>query len=199
MAMPKAVCVYCGSSAGADPRFKAAAETLGRQCAESGIDLVYGGGKLGLMGATADAALKAGGRVTGIIPDFLKAVEVQFEDVTELLVTQSMHERKQLMFERSDAFIALPGGIGTLEETIEMLTWAQLGRHGKPIVLVNIAEYWTPLLTLLDHMVAQAFVGESARDLWTAVDDVEAVLPAVEARCGEARQSERDAVFQQRF
>ncbi len=198
MVMPRAVCVYCGSSAGADPRFMDAAETLGQTLAKADIDLVYGGGKLGLMGASAQAALKAGGRVTGIIPDFLKAVEVQFEDVTELLVTRSMHERKQLMFERADAFVALPGGIGTLEETIEMLTWAQLGRHGKPIVLVNIADYWTPLLTLFNHMVDQGFVGEGSRELWISVDDVAEVLPILEARCALG-QASPDPTFQERF
>ncbi len=180
MAKPRAVCVYCGSSHGLDPRFAADARTLGADLAAHEVELIYGGGKLGLMGAVAESALEAGGRVVGIIPDFLKEIEVQFEDVTELIVTRSMHERKQLMFDRSDAFIALPGGIGTLEETIEMLTWAQLGRHQKPIILVNIADYWSPLLALFDHMIEQDFVKPKAHALWQAVDCVEAVWPLLE-------------------
>ncbi len=183
MAKPRAVCVYCGSRMGKEPVFLDTARRLGAVLAQQKIDLIYGGGRLGLMGATAEAALDAGGRVIGIIPDFLKEVEVQFEDVTELIVTKSMHERKQHMFDRADAFVVLPGGVGTLEETIEMLTWAQLGRHNKPIVLLNVQDYWTPLLSLFEHMIDTDFVQPEARDLWRFVPDIESVLPTLEARC----------------
>ncbi len=159
---------------------------MGRLLAEEGIELIYGGGSLGLMGASAQAALEAGGRVVGIIPKFLKDVEVQFDAVSELIVTQSMHERKQLMFERADAFVALPGGIGTLEETVEMMTWAQLSRHNKPIVLVDVHHYWSPFTNLLEHMIEQAFVNRETAQLWTAVPGVEAVLPAIDARLTDA-------------
>ena len=143
------VCVYCGSGPGTDPVYSSAAETLGRCLAEEGVGLVYGGGGVGLMGITAKAVLQHGGNVVGIIPDFLVRREMMLEDVQELIVTKDMHERKQTMFDRSDAFVALPGGIGTLEELVEMSTWRQLGRHEKPIILANIAGFWDPLLDLL--------------------------------------------------
>jgi uncharacterized protein (TIGR00730 family) len=160
MAPVKNVCVYCGSGFGGDPAFAEAAATLGRALADAGLGLVYGGGNVGLMGTVAQAVLDAGGHVTGIIPDFLKSRERMLDDIQETIVVGDMHTRKRLMFERSDAFVALPGGIGTLEELVEQLTWAQLGRHKKPILLLSIADFWTPLLTLLDHMRDQGFIRE---------------------------------------
>lgn len=160
MAPVRTVCVYCGSGFGGDPAFKAAAETLGKALAEAGIGLVYGGGNVGLMGTVAGAVLAHGGHVTGIIPDFLKSRERMLDEIQETIVVEDMHTRKRLMFERSDAFVALPGGIGTLEELVEQLTWAQLGQHRKPILLLSVADFWTPLLTLLDHMRDQGFIRE---------------------------------------
>ena len=152
----RTVCVYCGSGPGTNPRFIEAAIALGKIFAENGIRLVYGGGSLGLMGAVATSVLDHGGSVTGIIPDFLTARENALTRVQEMIVTPDMHERKRLMFERSDAFVALPGGIGTLEELVEQLTWQQLGRHTKPVLLANIDGFWEPLLALLAHMRATA-------------------------------------------
>ena len=142
----KTVCVYCGSGPGTNPRFVEAAIAFGKELAENGIGLVYGGGSIGLMGAVANAVLDHGGAVTGIIPEFLTQQGNRADRVQELIVTDDMHERKRLMFERSDAFVALPGGIGTLEELVEQLTWQQLGRHNKPILLANIDGFWEPLL-----------------------------------------------------
>lgn len=177
----KNVCVYCGSGPGTDPRFVEAARGFGRILAENGIGLVYGGGSVGLMGAVATAALDHGGRVTGIIPDFLTARENALTRTQELVVTHDMHERKRLMFERSDAFVALPGGVGTLEELVEQLTWQQLGRHNKPILIANIGNFWEPLLALFTHMRATAFIRPNlALNLLTA-DRVEDILPRLRA------------------
>src|SRR6201997_1058245 len=154
----RTVCVYCGSGPGTNPHFIESAKALGRIFAENGIRLVYGGGSLGMMGAVATSALDHGGIVTGIIPDFLTARENALTRVQEMIVTPDMHERKRLMFERSDAFVALPGGIGTLEELIEQLTWQKLGRHSKPILLANIDSFWEPLLSLLSHMRTTEFI-----------------------------------------
>ena len=154
------VCVYCGSGKGLNPAYAVAARKLGRGLAQAGIRLVYGGGSLGLMGEVAKSALGAGGKVTGIIPEFLGAKEKMLQDVDELIVVGDMHARKKLMFERSDAFVALPGGIGTLEELVEQLTWSQLGQHTKLIVVANIEGFWEPLLALLAHMRETAFVRE---------------------------------------
>jgi uncharacterized protein (TIGR00730 family) len=153
-----AVCVYCGSSDGSAPVFVETARTFGRLLAEHGIRLIYGGGSMGLMGTVARAVADADGRVTGIIPRFLVEREFAFEGAEEMIVTDDMHERKRLMFERADAFVALPGGIGTLEELVEQLTWAQLGRHRKPILMANVDGFWDPLLALLDHMRANGFI-----------------------------------------
>src|SRR5215510_9757490 len=154
----KTVCVYCGSGPGTNPRFVESAQALGKIFAENRIRLVYGGGSVGLMGAVAKSTIDHGGLVTGIIPDFLKARELALNEVHEMIVTPDMHERKRLMFERSDAFVALPGGIGTLEELVEQLTWKQLGRHEKPVLLANIDHFWEPLLSLLSHMRATQFI-----------------------------------------
>src|SRR3954451_3230578 len=158
MTQIKTVCVYCGSGPGTNPRFVEAAVALGKAFAENDIRLVYGGGSIGLMGAVAKSTLEYGGKVTGIIPDFLRARENALTVVQEMIVTPDMHERKRLMFERSDAFVALPGGIGTLEELVEQLTWQQLGRHHKPILLANVDGFWEPLLSLLAHMRATEFI-----------------------------------------
>lgn len=171
------VCVYCGSGKGVNPAFAAAARTLGRAMAERGIGLVYGGGSLGLMGETARAVLEHGGEVTGIIPDFLSDREKMLEEVQELIVTQDMHERKRLMFERSDAIVALPGGIGTLEELVEQLTWSQLGQHVKPICLANIDRFWQPLLGLLDHMRGETFIREGLEVDFLVADAAEDIVP----------------------
>lgn len=174
------ICVYCGSGPGTDPRYVAAAQTLGRAIADAGLGLVYGGGSLGLMGETARATLGNGGRVTGIIPTFLSEKERMLKDVDELIVVDDMHERKMLMFKRADAFVALPGGIGTLEELVEQLTWSQLGQHGKPVVIANIADFWSPFLSLLEHMRAQKFIREGLEVNFEVVDRAEDIVPAVQ-------------------
>ncbi|MFD1701394.1 TIGR00730 family Rossman fold protein [Methylopila henanensis] len=171
------VCVYCGSSTGARPQHMEHAASLGRALARAGVGLVYGGGNIGLMGAVARAALEAGGHVTGIIPQFLVDREVMLADVQELLVTADMHERKRLMFERSDAFVALPGGVGTLEELVEQMTWAQLGRHDKPILIADFDGFWTPLLTLLEHMTTEGFIRPGFTVPYVVADKVEDILP----------------------
>ena len=181
MASITSVCVYCGSRVGLDERHKAGAARLGRQLAEAGIRVIYGGGRIGLMGVVADAALQAGGEVTGIIPGHLHDHEVGHHGVTELHVVDNMHARKQLMFELSDAFVTLPGGIGSLDETFEIVTWRQLRLHDKPILLVNDAGYWAPFLQMIDHIIANDFAAPSIRDLFQVVDDVDAVLPALAA------------------
>ncbi|MBB2961301.1 TIGR00730 family Rossman fold protein [Methylobacterium sp. R2-1] len=160
MAQLTSVCVYCGSGFGGDPAFAEAACRLGASLARAGVKLVYGGGNVGLMGTVASATLDAGGYVTGIIPDFLKSRERMLDAVQETIVVSDMHTRKRLMFDRADAFVALPGGIGTLEELVEQLTWAQLGQHRKPILLLSVNGFWDPLITLIDHMRAHGFIRE---------------------------------------
>jgi uncharacterized protein (TIGR00730 family) len=177
----KTVCVYCGSGPGTNPRFVEAANALGKALAENGIRLVYGGGSIGLMGAVATSALDHGGTVTGIIPDFLTARENALTRIQEMIVTPDMHERKRLMFERSDAFVALPGGIGTLEELVEQLTWQQLGRHSKPILLANIEGFWEPLLALLTHMRATQFIRPTLTVDILKAERVEDILPRLRA------------------
>jgi len=177
----RTVCVYCGSGPGTDPQFMEAASALGKAFAEHGIGLVYGGGSIGLMGAVANGVLDNGGKVTGIIPDFLTARENALSRVQELIVTKNMHERKQLMFEHSDAFVALPGGIGTLEELVEQMTWAQLGRHTKPILLANIANFWEPLLSLLAHMRQKEFIRQGLAVNFLTANRVEDIVPKLKA------------------
>ncbi len=173
----KRICVYCGSGPGKNPKFVKAATAFGKILANSGIGLVYGGGTIGLMGAVSESVIKHGGQVIGVIPDFLAAREIAKRDATELVVTRDMHERKRIMFERSDAFVALPGGLGTLEELTEQLTWAQLGRHNKPILLANLDNFWDPLIALIEQMRGLAFVREGLEvDLLTA-ERVEDILP----------------------
>jgi len=161
MADLQSICVYCGSNSGSDPQYRESAESLGRAMAEAGIRLVYGGGSVGLMGILARSVLAHGGKVTGIIPQFLKDREVMLKEVSDLVVTSDMHERKRIMFERSDAFVALPGGIGTLEEVVEMMTWAQLDQHEKPILMANINGFWDPLIAQFDRMTGDEFLHKS--------------------------------------
>lgn len=175
------VCVYCGSSAGADSCFGDAAEALGRALAEADIGLVFGGGGDGLMGRVARATLAAGGRVTGIIPKFLLKREHALVGAQELVVVDSMHQRKQLMFERADAFIALPGGVGTLEELVEQLTWAQLQRHRKPVLLADIDGFWRPLLALFAHMRNLGFIREEFEVRYLVAEKIDDALPMLRA------------------
>jgi len=170
------LCVYCGSSIGADSRYRDAAVTLGAGLAAAGIELVYGGGRNGLMGAVADAVLAGGGTAIGVIPRHLQDREVAHLGLNELVIVDTMHQRKQAMAERSDAFAVLPGGIGTLDETIEMLSWRQLGLHEKPVYIVDIAGYWSPLATLFDHVVAAKFSAPIVPRLAQFVPDVAALL-----------------------
>jgi uncharacterized protein (TIGR00730 family) len=179
MSSIRAVCVYCGSSAGADPAFAAAARALGKILAHNDVRLVYGGGSVGMMGALAGSVLAHGGSVTGIIPEFLVNKEHMLVGAQEIVVTRDMHERKRVMFEKADAFVALPGGIGTLEELVEQLTWAQLGRHHKPIALANIAGFWEPLRELFDHMKTLGFLYAAQRWNYLVVDKVEEILPSL--------------------
>lgn len=172
----RSVVVFCGSRVGHDPAWRNAAEALGRGLASSGIQLIYGGGRVGLMGAVADGALAGGGLVTGIIPDFLRAREVAHPGVTDLHVTDTMHRRKALMFERADAFVTLPGGLGTLDETIEIMTWRQLGLHDRPLLIANLNGWATDLLTLLNSFVTDGFTDASSRALYEVLPDVPAIL-----------------------
>jgi uncharacterized protein (TIGR00730 family) len=173
------ICVYCGSNAGTDPAYRAAAERVGRLLAGRGIGVVYGGGKVGLMGAVADAALAAGGEVVGIIPQALMDREVGHAGLTRLEVVDSMHARKLRMADLSDAFLALPGGIGTLEELVEVFTWSQLGIHAKPCALLDVAGFYRPLVSFFDHAVTEGFLRPEHRATLLVSDDPEALLDAI--------------------
>ncbi|HEY7621050.1 MAG TPA: TIGR00730 family Rossman fold protein [Solirubrobacteraceae bacterium] len=172
------VCVFCGSNAGADPAYLATAQAVGSGLAQRGIRVVYGGGRVGMMGAVADAARDAGGEVVGVMPRQMFDREIGHTGIDDLRVVGTMHERKALMVELSDAFIALPGGIGTLEELFEVYTWAQLGIHAKPLGLLDVAGYFQPLATLLDHAVAQRFLREETRAMLAIAGDLEGLLAA---------------------
>ena len=180
MAAIKRLCVYCASSRGVEESYRSAAVALGASIADAGIELVYGGGRVGLMGLIADAALQRNGRVTGVIPGHLHDREVAHPNA-RLVVVASMHERKQRMFDLADAFVALPGGLGTLDETIEIVTWKQLGLHDKPIVILDIERYWAPLLALVEHTIAHGFAAPAARDFFRRVSRVEEVLSCLAA------------------
>lgn len=196
----RSVCVYCGSGFGGDPAFADAARRLGTALARAGVKLVYGGGNVGLMGTVASATLEAGGYVTGIIPDFLKSRERMLDEVQETIVVSDMHTRKRLMFDRADAFVALPGGIGTLEELVEQLTWAQLGQHRKPILLLSVNGFWDPLITLIDHMRAHGFIREGLDLNYLVGEDPDRVvetLAEVLARVEPAPLA--DELIEQRF
>jgi len=176
------ICVYCGSQSGNSPIFEAEATVLGKSFAENDIKLVYGGGDRGIMGAVSDACRANGGRVTGIIPQFLVGFDGESnmanpEDT--VIITKNMHERKQSMFEKADAFIALPGGIGTVEEIVEILTWAQLGRHTKPIAFLNTNGFWNPILELIDHMKASGFIHNPERMQTLVISDAADVVEAI--------------------
>ncbi len=193
------LCVYCGSGPGTDPIYVAAAKTLGKTIAESGLGLVYGGGSLGLMGETARSVLGAGGHVTGIIPDFLVKREQMLTDVQQLIVTQDMHERKMTMFEHADGFVALPGGVGTLEELVEVSTWAQLDQHDKPILLANIGGYWNGLIELFQHMREQQFIRAGLEVHFEVVEQPEDIVPTFltalrKRKDGKPRKSIRGTV-----
>lgn len=189
------ICVYCGSGVGKSPAYRAAARTLGKALAEQEIGLIYGGGDLGLMGDIAHTTLDHGGHVTGIIPQFLTRKEQMLRDVDELIVTQDMHERKRLMFERSDGFVALPGGIGTLEELVEQLTWVQLGRHTKPVIVANIEGFWDPFLNILTHMKADGFIRPGINVHFTVVDDATKIVPAVIAEASKRVPARDEAIL----
>ena len=178
--MIRKICVYCGSGSGNNPVFVETARKLGEDMAQRAIGLVYGGGNLGLMGTIARAVLDHGGHVTGIIPEFLKTKERMLHGAQDLIVTRNMHERKMLMFEKADAFVALPGGIGTLEELVEQMTWAQLDQHAKPIVMVNTENFWKPLLVLLAHMRENGFIREGFEVKTLVAEKVEDVIPIIE-------------------
>ena len=183
-----AVAVFCGSRFGNDPAYAEAAEATGRGLAEAGIRLIYGGGKVGLMGVVADAALAAGGAVFGVIPRFLRDREVMHDGVEDLLVTDSMHTRKQGMFEEAHAFLVLPGGLGTFDELFEILTWRQLRLHDKPILIVDVAGWARPLIGTIDRAIADGFVDPSARALFEHLPDVPAALARL-AELGRTRSA----------
>ena len=181
MAPLTSVCLFCASSIGASERYGESARDVGRMLAQRRVALVYGGARVGLMGAAADAALEAGGRVIGVIPQALWDREVGHTDLTELLIVDTMHQRKALMAERADAFVALPGGAGTLEEFFEAWTWAQLGIHAKPVALLNVDGYFDPLLAMLDHMLEERFVSAAHRQIILVDDDAPRLLARLEA------------------
>ena len=183
----RSVCVYCGSRDGRDPRYLQEAKALGQALGEAGYGLVYGAGDLGMMGETARAAQAAGARIIGFIPRHLVEIEAGKPDLHAIVVTETMHERKKLMFTNSDAVIALPGGPGTLDELIEVLTWRHLGLHAKPALLLNTAGYWNPLLALFDHMVAEGFMPVHVRDYLTVRDTVPALMAALDEALGGER------------
>ena len=171
----KSVCLFCGSSDRSDPDYTVAARAFGEQTARAGWRLVYGGGGVGLMGASARAAHEAGGRVLGVMPGFLRSRERLFDEVETLVVT-SMHERKTIMYDQSDAFVVAPGGVGTLEEVIEVLSWKRLDLHAKPVIFLNIKGFWDTLLTVLDHSIAEGMTPETFRQAWSVVDTVEEAI-----------------------
>lgn len=178
----RSICVYCGSQPGRDPAYIAAGRALGKSIAAHGLRLVYGGGTKGIMGAVASGVLSNGGQVTGIIPEFLVDMEAtrhSLGQLDELIVTQDMHERKHAMFERADAFVTLPGGIGTLEEIVEIMTWAQLGRHEKPIAFANIGGFWNPMLELVRHMREQGFIHRGHLVQPLVISEAEDIVPAI--------------------
>ncbi len=177
--MPSSVCIFCGSQYGADPVYRRVAAQLGEMLGAAGVRVIYGGGHVGLMGAVADAAMAAGGEVIGLIPSRLLEREVGHRAITELITTPDMFERKRQMIDRADAFVILPGGLGTLDELLDVVTLRQLGYHDKPIILVNLGGYWDPFIALVDQIVAHKFALPGARTLYRMVDTVEQVLPAL--------------------
>ena len=192
MSTIQSICVYCASGPGTNPAFVEAAKSFGRILAENGIRLVYGGGSVGLMGAIAESVLAQGGAVTGVIPDFLVNREHMLVDVQERIITRDMHERKRVMFERADAFVALPGGVGTLEELVEQMTWAQLGRHKKPILILNVARFWDPLVALLDQMEDLEFIRRGMTVKYLVTERVEEILPRLSEAARAVSEAEKE-------
>jgi uncharacterized protein (TIGR00730 family) len=186
------ICVYCGSGPGTDPAFIASARAFGAILAKNGVGLVFGGGAVGMMGAIAKSVLDHGGTVTGIIPEFLVAREHAMRGTDNLIVTRDMHERKRKMFEMADAFVAMPGGIGTLEEVVEQITWVQLGRHRKPILLANIKNFWEPLCALIDHMKSLEFIREDLSFDLLVADRVEDILPKLQGAADSVSPEEKE-------
>jgi uncharacterized protein (TIGR00730 family) len=186
------VCVYCGSAQGGAPLYAEAAAAFGRVLAAAGIGLVYGGGNTGLMGALARAVLAEGGYVTGIIPEFLSDREIALDAAQNLIVVPDMHTRKRLMFEKADAFVALPGGIGTLEELVEQLTWVQLERHTKPVLIADIGGFWRPLLDLFAHMRGRGFIQPNFEIRYLVAEAVDDILPMLETAAGRTARLGRE-------
>ncbi|MGA9282179.1 MAG: TIGR00730 family Rossman fold protein [Pseudolabrys sp.] len=186
------ICVYCGSGPGIDPAFVESARAFGAILAKNGVGLVFGGGSVGMMGAIAKSVLDHGGKVTGIIPEFLVAREHAMRGADNLIVTRDMHERKRKMFEMADAFVAMPGGIGTLEEVIEQMTWVQLGRHRKPILLANIKRFWEPLCALIDHMKNLEFIRADLNFDLLVADAVEDILPKLQKAAASVPREETE-------
>src|SRR5262249_11553948 len=192
MSTIKSVCVYCAAGPGTNPSFVEAARQFGRILAENRIRLVYGGGSVGLMGALADSVLDHGGSVTGVIPEFLVNREHMLVRAQERIITRDMHERKRVMFERADAFVALPGGVGTLEELVEQMTWAQLGRHKKPLLVLNTARFWDPLLLLLEQMEKLEFIRAGLSVDYLVAERVEEILPKLVAAARKISDVEKE-------
>ena len=172
----RSVCVYCGSRTGDDPSHAGMAKKIGTELAENGFRLVFGAGSIGMMGIVARSALSVGGDVIGIIPEHLNDIEITQPGLSDLFITQNMHERKELMFKKSDAFVILPGGLGSMDEFFEILTWAQLGLHSNQIIIFNHKDYWRPLINLLDHIIEEDFAGVKTRSLYKVVDSVDEVI-----------------------
>ena len=194
MTLIKSICVYCGSARGRSQRYVAAAKELGEAMAERQIRLVYGGARIGMMGEVADAVMKNGGEVIGVIPEHLQTTEVGHSGITELKVVESMHVRKKLMFDLSDAFAVLPGGFGTLDELFEIITWRMLSLHTKPIVILNIDGYWDPLEGLFDHLIAEGFAGEATRQHFSMVNSVGRLFDILEAPADMVRKEHPERI-----
>jgi uncharacterized protein (TIGR00730 family) len=196
----QSVCVYCGSQPGNSPVYVEAAKLLGKSLAEHGIRLVYGGGTRGIMGTVARSVIEHGGSVTGIIPTFLidqEASRHELGELSEVIVVNDMHERKHMMFERSDAFVTLPGGIGTLEEIVEIMTWAQIGQHTKPMVLANVDGFWNPLLSLIEHMKAEGFIHHTNLLNPLIIEQPQEIVPAIIDRAlGQAKPEGDTAIIE---
>ena len=186
------ICVYCGSGPGTDPAFVESARAFGAILAKNGVGLVYGGGSVGMMGAIAKSVLDHGGGVTGIIPEFLVAREHAMRGADNLIVTRDMHERKRKMFEMADAFVAMPGGVGTLEEVVEQITWVQLGRHRKPILLANIKNFWEPLCALIDHMKHLKFIRDDLNFDLLVADRIDDILPLLQRAAESVPPEEKE-------
>lgn len=178
------ICVFCGSKAGTDSRNTDTARALGRAIVDAGCELVYGGGGIGMMGILADSVAEAGGRVIAIIPQFLDDWEVGRRQSDEFIITESMHERKAMMAEKADAFVVLAGGLGTLDETFEIITWKQLGLHDKPVIILNERQYWQGFIDLVDRMIGEGYVADKDRELFAVADSVDDVMPLIRAELG---------------